>query len=174
MTESVAPGDTYNYQTFGLLFLLWCFSLTSSLQILNLFANEVLNFYWFPFFFLIGSPYTCSVLFKLGGSHEKGSEWGCRSLFQTVVILSNSRETALTRHCLNLLSPSKESLLWVLTLTFLWSHMIINPIIAFSAAIPEQSLNNPLGTQKLHKNKASFKQKFLAPLCCRNITGKKQ
>lgn len=61
-------------------------------------------------FLLLHGPYTGSANLSWGlmtGAHE----WGCRSLFQTLVIFSNTSEVELARHFLNLLSPSKESLI---------------------------------------------------------------
>ena len=94
----------YNYQIWGVLFLVWCsdtdFICKGSLFELLLIAC----------FLLIHGSYTGSA--NLSWSlMTRAHEWGCRSLFQTLVIFSNTNEAELARHFLNLLSPSKESLI---------------------------------------------------------------
>lgn len=62
------------------------------------------------FFLLIHGSYIGSANLSWGlmtGAHE----WGCRSLFQTPMIFSNTSEAELTRHVLSPISPSKESLI---------------------------------------------------------------
>lgn len=88
--DSVASGDVITELSSGLLDLIFPFDIfPSNIECSCKWSLELRAYSFLP----PHSFYIYTVQFKLG-SHDKGSEWKCRSSPQTVVVVSNTREAA--------------------------------------------------------------------------------
>lgn len=156
--DSVTFGNMCNHQPSGLLFLV-CFSLWH--HPCKYWIYLQMKFTTFSLLISFLPPHSqcleCHVQFKLGVSLQ-----GPRVRIQELNPQLLGFYLIPDRLCSWGISqttfpPQRKICLWTLTLTFLWSCKIINPILAFSVAVSEHYLNSPPGTQKFQRSKASFK-----------------